>query len=149
MKIKSFKQFLNEFELEGEHHQGKPLWNGIDYLTSGGSIELSNMDLTELPCIFPEKWYGSFWCDGNKLTTLEGAPKIVHGRFVCYNNELITLEGAPKEVGGDFDCSHNELTTLEKAPKIVHDTFDCSHNRTRFTKPYVESMSNVNGQIFV
>ena len=54
MKIKSFKEFINEFEIEGEYQQGKPFWNGKDYLDKDGNIDLSNRDLTELPYIFPE-----------------------------------------------------------------------------------------------
>ena len=51
--IQSFKQFLNEFELEGEVQQSKPLWNGKDYLDRFGSINISSTDLFEFPCIFP------------------------------------------------------------------------------------------------
>jgi hypothetical protein len=31
----------------------------------------------------------------------------VDGTFLCDNNQLTSLEGAPKEVGGDFNCAKN------------------------------------------
>ena len=128
-KIKPFTQFLNEFELEGEVQQGKPLWNGKDYLEKDGNIDLRNMNLTELPCIFPEKWDKSFYCHLNKLTSLYGAPKEIGGNFFCSYNKLTSLEGAPREVGGDFFCSYNKLTSLEGAPKEVGDWFICDNNQ--------------------
>ena len=108
-KIKSFKEFINEFEIEGEYQQGKPLWNGKDYLDEEGDIDLSNMNLTELPCVFPEVWDEGFFCNDNKLTSLEGAPKIAKRNFFCSNNQLTSLEGAPKEVGGSFACRNNPI----------------------------------------
>ena len=78
--LKSFKQFLNEFEIEGEIH-GKPLWNGRDHLDGDGDISINRTDLTEFPCIFPEKWDKGFYCGNNKLTSLYGSPREVGGDF--------------------------------------------------------------------
>jgi hypothetical protein len=128
MKIKSFKEFLNEFELEGEHHEGKPLWNGIDYLNEDGDIYLARKGLTELPCIFPEELDGNFYCSNNKLTSLYGSPKKVKGGFYCRSNRLTSLEGAPKVVGGDFFCNFNPV---------------------KFTTDDVRKICNVGGGIYV
>ena len=169
-KIKSFTQFLNEFELEGEVQQGKPLWNGKDYLDKYGDIDLRHMNLKELPCIFPEKWdkdfdcshnqltslYGSprevggdFYCSNNQLTSLTGAPKEVGGRFYCNDNKLTSLEDAPKEVGGNFYCYNNKLTSLTGAPKEVKGNFICSNNKNKFTEADVRKVCQVEGKIYV
>jgi hypothetical protein len=38
---------------------------------------------------------GSFECNINQLTTLEGAPISVGRNFMCDNNQLTTLKGMP------------------------------------------------------
>jgi hypothetical protein len=83
-----------------------------------GDVSLSSMELTKLPLKFG-RVSGNFKCRHNKLTTLEGAPKMVGGTFDCCNNQLTTLEGAPREVGRDFYCDNNKLTTLEGEPERV------------------------------
>ena len=92
-----------------------------------GYIDLSEMDLTELPLKFGIVT-GDFDCYSNYLTTLEGAPQSVGGGFWCNDNELTTLEGAPRSVDGRFICHNNNLTTLEGAPYSVGGYFDCSDN---------------------
>ena len=72
------------------------------------------------------KWV--FWCSTNKLTSLDGAPKIVKGYFYCYDNKLTSLKYGPKEVNGFFSCSYNNLTSLEGAPEIVQGSFYCQIN---------------------
>ena len=42
--------------------------------------------MTEIPIQFNEV-NGSFYCDDNQLTSLEGSPKIVEGHFDCANNQ--------------------------------------------------------------
>ena len=71
---------------------------------------------------------GSFYCDGNELTSLKGAPSRVGGSFDCASNKLTSLEGAPSHVGGSFNCSNNELTSLNGAPSHVGGSFNCSNN---------------------
>ena len=71
---------------------------------------------------------GNFYCNDNKLVSLEGAPRDLGGDFYCRYNQLTTLEGAPKEIGGDFYCEGNNLTTLEGAPKKISGNFYCSDN---------------------
>jgi hypothetical protein len=65
----------------------------------------------------------SFWCNNNRLTTLEGAPEVVGRDFWCNNNRLTTLKGAPEVVGRGFYCHDNSLTTLEGAPQSVGGDF--------------------------
>ena len=75
------------------------------------------------------RWGGSFYCSGNYLTSLTGAPTEVGGNFECWGTRLLSLRGAPKQVGGNFDCASNKLTTLKYAPKRVDGDFDCSSNQ--------------------
>jgi hypothetical protein len=72
---------------------------------------------------------GDFYCAGNQLTILEGAPRTVEGNFYCENNQLISLTGAPQTVKGDFWCERNLLTTLEGAPQTVEGDFYCYSNK--------------------
>ena len=72
---------------------------------------------------------GNFWCDNNKITSLEGAPQEVGGDFICRINKITSLVGAPRKVGGFFDCAKNELTSLVGAPQEVGGPFDCGDNK--------------------
>ena len=83
-----------------------------DYIRNGSkeSLELSNMNLIELPAILKNVTVGrNFYCNFNKLTSLQGAPKTVGGDFVCDFNKLTSLDGAPKSVGGYFYCTSNTV----------------------------------------
>ena len=72
---------------------------------------------------------GSFYCYGNQLTSLEGAPQEVGGSFYCDGNSLTSLVGAPQKVGVDFKCSYNQLTSLVGSPREVGRNFRCDENR--------------------
>jgi hypothetical protein len=95
-----------------------------------GSFDCNNNHLTDLQGA-PEWVEGDFVCKFNQLVTLEGAPKYVGRNFYCWNNQLISLEGAPRRVGGDFACSFNNLQTLQGAPEYVGGYFDCGWNRLK------------------
>jgi hypothetical protein len=45
---------------------------------------------------------GSFDCDHNQLTSLEGCPQSVGSNFYCSYNQLTSLEGKPRHIGGEF-----------------------------------------------
>jgi len=115
----SFREYLNEINVKGEVIKGKPLWNGGDYLDGAGNINLTDMGLKEIPCIFPEKWDKSFWCGNNQLTSLDGVPKEIGGGFGCMNNKLTSLKGAPRKVGGVFNCSRNTTKFTEEDVRKV------------------------------
>jgi hypothetical protein len=93
-----------------------------------GNFYLFSKSLYKLPLKF-NKVDGSFYCNDNQLTTLEGAPKIVGGDFYCNNNKLTTLKGASEKVNGNFHCGNNELTSLEGAPEYVGGDFFCYRNQ--------------------
>ena len=94
-----------------------------------GDLDLSDMELTELPDLSTVTVLGNFNCEHNQLTSLVGAPKSVGGDFVCKFNQLTSLTGAPKSVGGDFYCHCNQLTSLTGAPKSVGGDFWCEHKQ--------------------
>jgi len=93
-----------------------------------GMVRLTNKYLTKIPFKF-RNVSGSFWCNSNPLTSLEGAPNSVGGDFYCSDNQLTSLEGSPNTVGGSFGCNYNQLTSLEGAPNSVGGGFYCFINQ--------------------
>ena len=96
-----------------------------------GDVDLSDMGLTKLPDLSAVTVNGNFDCIGNRLTSLEGAPKSVGGDFYCEDNQLTSLQGAPRSVGGDFYCSGNQLTSLQGVPQKIGGDFICDNKRLR------------------
>ena len=93
-----------------------------------GDVILTRKALNDLPLNF-NKVSGSFYCNGNALTSLKGCPVEVGGTFWGQSNNLVNLEWAPKLVGGDFFCSFNHLTSLEGSPAIIGADFCCHKNK--------------------
>jgi len=93
-----------------------------------GDFDCSRQGLNDLLGIRFGKASFKFYCNGNYLTSLAGAPQTVGGDFYCFSNILTSLKGAPRTVGGDFYCNDNELTTLEGAPQTVGEEFSCGYN---------------------
>jgi len=94
-----------------------------------GDFNCSGRGLINLRGIRFGEVSGSFYCDYNQLTTLEGAPQKVGLSFQCSDNQLTSLKGAPQTVGGIFFCYANRLTSLEGAPQTVGGSFFCYANR--------------------
>ena len=111
-----------------------------------GAVNLSRKKLTKIPFNF-SKVGGDFYCYGNQLTTLEGAPNTVGGNFHCYYNKLTTLEGAPNTVGEGFYCDNNQLTSLEYAPNTVGGNFLCYDNPNLPYSELFKIVDNVKGNI--
>jgi hypothetical protein len=88
-----------------------------------GNFDCSGRNLENFKGIQFGAVSGSFYCDSNSLTSLDGAPETVGGDFYCSSNSLTSLEGAPETVRGDFYCGSNRLTSLEGAPKTVGGSF--------------------------
>ena len=76
----------------------------------------------------PQTVGGGFYCVNNNLKSLVGAPQTVEGSFSCVNNKLTSLVGSPQIVGGEFGCEDNELTSLDGAPQTVGGGFSCYNN---------------------
>ena len=87
---------------------------------------------------------GDFYCNYTKITSLEGAPREVGGVFNCSRTKITSLKGAPKVVGGDFECYMTQITSLEGSPREVGGNFDCSH--TKITS--LDGIGEVKGRIY-
>jgi hypothetical protein len=109
---------MNDIEKFCEKYLENYTINSDNTIDVNGDVGLYKQlrDMEKLPVKFG-KVSGSFWCDYNILTTLEGCPKYVGGYFACIGNKLTILEGCPKYVGGYFSCNGNELTTLKGIEK--------------------------------
>jgi len=83
-----------------------------------GSVNLAHRNLLCLPINF-NTVSGNFYCEGNRLTTLHGAPHYVGGVFDCSFNRLINLNGLPKEISGNLICSNNSFITFEGMDKSM------------------------------
>ena len=93
------------------------------------NVDLNYRELMELPDFSRVIVNYNFYCSGNFLKSLKGAPRIVRGDFNCYDNCLDSLEYGPEIVGEIFTCSKNKLKTLKYAPKVVGNNFYCIDNQ--------------------
>ena len=85
-----------------------------------GDVDLSDMGLTKLPDLSAVTVNGNFDCVGNRLTSLEGAPKSVGGDFDCFRNRfLISLNGVSQEIGGKFICGNKRLVKEYEEKKLA------------------------------
>lgn len=84
-----------------------------------GNVDLTGLDLTELPQTFFGRVNGNFDCSGNQLTSLRGAPQCVAGSFLCSYNHLSTLEGSPRYISHNLHCEHNPFFSLKGAPRYI------------------------------
>ena len=107
-----------------------------------GDLSVARQGLKKLPDFSDFVVEGSFFCYGNELTSLKGAPQKVGNDFICYSNKLQSLQGTPKEIGGRFYCHRNELTTLEGGPLFVGGRFDCKYNKLITLKGAPESVGD-------
>jgi len=97
---------------------GKCTINNDGSIDVDGSVNLSRKKLTKIPFNFG-KVSGSFYCNHNKLKSLDGAPITVGDNFSCGHNHLTTLDGAPNIVGGSFWCHDNTEIPYSELFKIV------------------------------
>jgi len=102
-------------------------FQGVKFGKVGRDFYCYGNNLTSLAGA-PQKVDGDFDCGSNNLTSLAGAPQKVDGDFDCESNNLTSLAGAPKKVDGDFYCYGNKLTSLAGAPQKVDGNFDCGSN---------------------
>jgi hypothetical protein len=130
--IKGYNLFESKSEIDeicGKYDITNYTINSDGSVDVDGDVYLSDENLTKLPLKFGEV-SDIFFCENNKLTSLEGSPSSVGGSFLCHKNKLRTLDGAPQSVGRDFYCGNNELRTLSGSPKSVR-SFYCQHNKLK------------------
>ena len=109
-------------------NKGLTDFKGVKFGKVSGYFSCEGNRLTSLVGA-PQSVGESFNCSGNLLTSLAGAPQSVGESFNCSGNLLTSLVGAPQGVGGNFRCYNNELTSLEGAPQIVDGDFTCYGNQ--------------------
>lgn len=101
----------------------------IDYLPEVGlNIQLNNNQLITLEGM-PEKINASLFVNNNNLTNLKGGPKQIGAEhfYFCQHNKLTSLEGC-SEIVGSLYCQYNKLTNLKKGPEKVNSLI-CNHNQ--------------------
>jgi hypothetical protein len=121
--IKNFNLFKESVDSEFKIHKICKEYNIKNYTINDdlsidvdGKVDISNKDLKYLPLKFG-RVSGSFYCDNNKLTSLEFCPYWVGGHFHCNDNKLTSLEFCPKFVNNrTFFCYNNRLITLKHLP---------------------------------
>ena len=92
------------------------------------SVNLIGKGLSQIPIQFGII-DGSFNCSWNKLTNLEGCPKVVNGNFNCSDNQLTDLENCPSKISRNFYCNNNNLTSLEGCLEVINGSFFCRENK--------------------
>ena len=90
-----------------------------------GDLDLSDMDLKELPDLSTIKVHGVLDISRNGLTSLKGAPYYAY-YFICSFNMLSGLQYCPKE-SKLIDCSWNRIKTLKWVPENLSYLI-CCHN---------------------
>ena len=100
--LKLFESFEDITEICKEYNIRNYTINPDVSIDVNDTVNLSDKGLTKLPLKF-NKVNGGFYCDYNKLATLEGSPKEVNGDFYCYKNKLTSFEFAPKIIRGYFN----------------------------------------------
>ena len=80
-----------------------------------GSVKLSNEGLIRIPIKF-NKVNGYFFCEYNKLTSLQYSPEKVDGTFYSHDNPLESLDG----YNGNYDmlvCDNKDGLILKEKRK--------------------------------
>lgn len=113
-------------------------------INEDGSIDadcvfINSRGLKKLPLKF-RNIEGSFQCQHNHLTSLEGCPETVGGNFACNNNHLFYLKYSPKKVGGFFNCQENELMSLEGCPQSITGGFHFERNNISSFEGFPETV---------
>jgi hypothetical protein len=104
INMNTFKE-VNDIEnigmikLDNKVYTLKMLYEMKDIVVEG-DVDLYNMSLTKLPNF--KSVGGDFYCNNNKLTSLEGCPTYVGGDFWCNNNKVKLSRPEGIEIGDGF-----------------------------------------------
>ena len=88
-----------------------------------GQLNISHLNLTQLPDSPLWKNVKRLYCHNNKLTTLPDLPKVK--TLYCDNNQLTSLPDLPKVK--TLYCDNNQLTSLPDLPNVKG--LECDNNR--------------------
>lgn len=148
MKIKNYKEFLNEskrysskeeiisdlrkFQILDKNTPDDAISSFVDI---SDDLEITwKQDLIMEHSNFPNKCIpikihkvnGTFSIkNSSNIFSLKNSPDWVKNDFECNNTEITSLKGAPEYVGGGFYCGWTNITSLEFAPIFVK-SFDCN-----------------------
>jgi hypothetical protein len=129
---KFYKDFLNQVCKKSSGMSGKWEINSNGEVDVDGDVDMSGLDLTEIPIKFGEV-DGDFNCSNNNLTTLKNCPTYVGGYFDCSSNKLESMLHSPSYVWKYIDCSWNNLKSLEFSNPSKNQTylksFSCHNNK--------------------
>ena len=153
MSWNGIKKHINKAEIEAwcdEMEIQNYTINSKGEIDVNGSVWLNYKDFKELPYKFGyvNKTFSLRGC--KNLISLKNCPNIVHVQFSCSDcKRLDSLEGCPKEVVKNFYCTDcKRLYSLEGCPTKVGGDFHCGDCKRRFTKEEVNSLCEVNGDIY-
>ena len=106
-----------------------------------GSLDLSNMGLTELPNLAGVEVRGDFDCSHNNLTSLRGAPRAGQegSTFNCGYNKIRSLKHLPMQSAGNIygwrriDCNDNQIETLKDLDLnfVWNCAINCANNQLK------------------
>ena len=106
-----------------------------------GSLDLSNMGLTELPNLAGVEVRGDFDCSHNNLTSLRGAPRAGQegNTFNCGYNKIRSLKHLPMQSAGNvhgwrrINCNNNQITTLRDLDLnfVLNCEINCANNQLK------------------
>ena len=112
----------------------------VKFRNISGTFDCEDNELTNLEG-FPINISGNLYCGSNQLTDLMGCPEVIGGGFYCDNNRLVSLIGCPTSVVG-FDCSDNRLVSLNGCPEVVGGDFYCSYNNLSDSEDFLYEYSS-------
>ncbi len=95
--IKSFKSFNEIKNICQKYNIRDYTINSDESIDVNGCVDLDHLNYDKLPLKF-NYINGYFCCDGNKLKSLQGAPKEVTDSFYCENNHLTSLRVPRKKL---------------------------------------------------
>lgn len=129
--IRLFEDFNKEEEIRNlcsKYNIKNYTINGDYSVDVDGDVNMVSRNMSEIPIKF-NNVNGSFYINGNYITSLKGCPKHITGTFNCSNNKLQSLNFGPEYVGVNFISYKNSLTDVYHCPKYIGEGIDISNNK--------------------
>jgi hypothetical protein len=129
------------------------MWNKVKRLNSNlipeELISLGGCQLTSLEGC-PEVVDCVFTATNNFLTSLKGAPSIVHGDFdVAFNTNLTSLVGGPREVYGDYNIGSSGISCLDGIPERIIGGLAMSDCRQLTSLRGINKLKEMDGSVYL
>ena len=86
---------------------------------------------------------GSYYCNHNNLTSLEGVAHTIYDNFDCAWCYIESLENSPGHVGKNYSCNANKIKTLKGIQKVICGNFICTNNLLESLKDGPEIVKEV------